>query len=173
MKKGLNSLLLTALLSVTAMTGCQRESREYLLALESKDRLIESSHKARRDAIESLGHRSLARADRAMADESKIEERTIFVEGTLDRHRPQKPNQQLFEHATRVLDDLKAQHKELTDQWIQVFRNAESENAIKLSEKIRDLELVIAATSEVAKRSKPTQGTTSASVPTRPDSVEE
>jgi hypothetical protein len=79
----------------------------------------------------------------------------------------------LFEHATRVLDDLKAQHKELTDQWIQVFRNAESENAIKLSEKIRDLELVIAATSEVAKRSKPTQGTTSASVPTRPDSVEE
>jgi hypothetical protein len=173
MKKGLNSLLLTALLSVTAMTGCQRESREYLLALESKDRLIESSHKARREAIESLGHRSLARADRAMADESKIEERTIFVEGTLDRHRPQKPNQQLFEHATRVLDDLKAQHKELTDQWIQVFRNAESENAIKLSEKIRDLELVIAATSEVAKRSKPTQGTTSASVPTRPDSVEE
>jgi hypothetical protein len=173
MKKGLNSLLLTALLSVTAMTGCQRESSEYLLALESKDRLIESSHKARRDAIESLGHRSLARADRAMADESKIEERTIFVEGTLDRHRPQKPNQQLFEHATRVLDDLKAQHKELTDQWIQVFRNAESENAIKLSEKIRDLELVIAATSEVAKRSKPTQGTTSASVPTRPDSVEE
>ena len=173
MKKGLNSLLLTALLSVTAMTGCQRESREYLLALESKDRLIESSHKARREAIESLGHRSLARADRAMADESKIEERTIFVEGTLDRHRPQKPNQQLFEHATRVLDDLKAQHKELTDQWIQVFRNAESENAIKLSEKIRDLELVIAATSEVAKRSKPTRGTTSASVPTRPDSVEE
>ena len=173
MKKGLNSLLLTALLSVTAMTGCQRESREYLLALESKDRLIESSHKARREAIESLGHRSLARADRAMADESKIEERTIFVEGTLDRHRPQKPNQQLFEHATRVLDDLKAQHKELTDQWIQVFRNAESENAIKLSEKIRDLELAIAATSEVAKRSKPTQGTTSASVPTRPDSVEE
>ena len=173
MKKGLNSLLLTALLSVTAMTGCQRESREYLLALESKDRLIESSHKARREAIESLGHRSLARADRAMADESKIEERTIFVEGTLDRHRPQKPNQQLFEHATRVLDDLKAQHKELTDQWIQVFRNAESENAIKLSEKIRDLELVIAETSEVAKRSKPTRGTTSASVPTRPDSVEE
>ena len=173
MKKGLNSLLLTALLSVTAMTGCQRESSEYLLALESKDRLIESSHKARREAIESLGHRNLARADRAMADESKIEERTIFVEGTLDRHRPQKPNQQLFEHATRVLDDLKAQHKELTDQWIQVFRNAESENAIKLSEKIRDLELVIAETSEVAKRSKPTQGTTSASVPTRPDSVEE
>jgi hypothetical protein len=173
MKKGLNSLLVTVLVSVAAMTGCQRDSREYLLALESKDRLIESSHKARRDAIESLGHRSLARADRAMADESKIEEQTIYLEATLDRHRPQKPNQQLFEHATRVLDDLKAQHKELTDQWIQVFRNAESENAIKLSEKIRDIELAIAEASEVAKRSQPTQGTTSTSVPTQTDPVED
>ena len=173
MKKGLNSLLLTALLSVTAMTGCQRDSREYLLALESKDRLIESSHKARRDAIESLGHRSLARADRAMADESKIEEQTIYLEATLDRYRPHKPNQQMFEHATRVLDDLKAQHNELTDQWVQVFGNAESENAIKLSEKIRDIELAIAEASEVAKRSQPTQGTTSTSVPTQTDPVED
>lgn len=173
MMKVSNRLLLPALLSLATMTGCQRESREYLLALESKDRLIESSHKARRDAIESLGHRSLARADRAMADESKIEEQTIYLEGTLDRYRPHKPNQQMFEHATRVLNDLKAQHKELTDQWILVFRDAKSENAIKLSEKIRDVELVIAETSEVAKRSKPTQGTTSTSVPTQPDSVEE
>jgi hypothetical protein len=173
MKKGINSLLLTALLSVATMTGCQRESREYLLALESKDRLIESSHKARRDAIESLGHRSLARADRAMADESKIEEQTIYLEATLDRYRPHKPNQQMFEHATRVLDDLKAQHNELTDQWVQVFGNAESENAIKLSEKIRDIELAIAEASEVAKRSQPTQGTTSTSVPTQTDPVED
>jgi hypothetical protein len=173
MKKGLNSLLVTVLVSVAAMTGCQRESREYLLALESKDRLIESSHKARRDAIESLGHRSLARADRAMADESKIEEQTIYLEATLDRYRPHKPNQQMFEHATRVLDDLKAQHNELTDQWVQVFGNAESENAIKLSEKIRDIELAIAEASEVAKRSQPTQGTTSTSVPTQTDPVED
>jgi hypothetical protein len=172
MKKGINSLLLTVLVSVAAMTGCQRESREYLLALESKDRLIESSHKARRDAIESLGHRSLARADRAMADESKIDEQTIYLEATLDRYRPHKPNQPMFEHATRVLEDLKAQHKELTDQWVQVFGNVESENAIKLSEKIRDIEFAIAEASEVAKRSQPKQGTSSTSVPAQSDSAE-
>jgi hypothetical protein len=108
-----------------------------------------------------------------MADESKIEEQTIYLEATLDRYRPHKPNQQMFEHATRVLDDLKAQHNELTDQWVQVFGNAESENAIKLSEKIRDIELAIAEASEVAKRSQPTQGTTSTSVPTQTDPVED
>ena len=108
-----------------------------------------------------------------MADESKIDEQTIYLEATLDRYRPHKPNQPMFEHATRVLEDLKAQHKELTDQWVQVFGNVESENAIKLSEKIRDIEFAIAEASEVAKRSQPKQGTSSTSVPAQSDSVEE
>ncbi|MFM8213926.1 MAG: hypothetical protein ACKN82_04705, partial [Pirellula sp.] len=83
MKKRLNWLLLLGFLSLGMISGCQRESREYLMALEAKDRLIESAHKARRDSVEALGHRNLARADRAMADEFKIEEKGLYVEGTL------------------------------------------------------------------------------------------
>lgn len=171
MKKRLSLLLLLSVLIGGASTGCQQESREYLMALEAKDRLIENSHKARRDAIESLGHRNLARAERAMADESKLEEQSLFVDGTLDRYRPRKPDKQLYEHATRVLDELKAKHKELTDQWIEVLGQAQSEEALDLSSKIRDVELAIAETAEVAKRSKPSGASSSSAVILQNDSA--
>lgn len=164
MKKCVNRLLLMWVLSLGAITGCQQESRDYLLALEAKDRLIESAHKARRDSIEALGNRNLARSERAMADEAKVEEQGLYVEGTLDRHRPHKPNQQLFEHATRVLDELRAKRKELTDQWVEVFGKSQTEQAIELSSKIRDVELEIAETTEVAKRSKPSGASSSSAV---------
>ncbi|MFM7927494.1 MAG: hypothetical protein ACKO9Q_07235 [Pirellula sp.] len=164
MKKSLNWLFFLGVLSLGTISGCRQESREYLLALEAKDRLIESSHKARRDSIEALGHRNLARADRAMGDEFKIEEQGIYVEGTLDRYRPHKPNKQLFEHATRVLDELRAKRKELTDQWVEVFGKSQADDALELSSKIRDVELAIAETTEVAKRSKPSGASSSSAV---------
>ncbi len=164
MKKRLNWLLLLGVLSLGMISGCQRESREYLLALEAKDRLIESSHKARRESIEALGHRNLSRADRAMFDESKVEEQSLYVEGTLDRHRPHKPNKQLYEHATRVLNELRNKRKELTDQWVEVFGKSQAEDALELSSKIRDVELEIAETTEVAKRSKPSGASSSSAV---------
>jgi hypothetical protein len=164
MKKRIKSLFLLSVLSLGTITGCQRESRDYLMALEAKDRLIESAHKARRDSVEALGHRNLARADRAMADESKIEEKGLYLEGALDRHRPHKPDKQLFEHATRVLDELRAKRKELTDQWVEVFGKSQTEQAIELSSKIRDVELEIAETTEVVKRSRPSGATSSSAV---------
>ena len=151
-------------LSLGTITGCQQESRDYLMALEAKDRLIESAHKARRDSIEALGNRNLARSERAMADESKAEDQSLFVEGTLDRYRPHKPDKQLFEHATRVLDELRAKRKELTDQWVEVFGKSQNEQAIELSSKIRDVELEIAETTEVAKRSIPSGASPSSAV---------
>lgn len=164
MKKRVKSLFLLSVLSLGTITGCQRESRDYLSALEAKDRLIESAHKARRDSIEALGHRNLARADRAMADELKIEEKGLYVEGVLDRHRPHKPDKQLFEHATRVLDELRAKRKDLTDQWVEVFGKSQAQEALELSSKIRDLELAIAETTEVAKRSRPSGASKSSAV---------
>ena len=173
MKKCLNWLFLLGVLSLGTISGCRQESREYLLALEAKDRLIESAHKARRESIEALGHRNLARADHAMADEFKIEEKGLYVEGTLDRYRPHKPNKQLFEHATRVLDELRAKRKDLTDQWVEVFGKSQAEDALELSSKIRDVELAIAETTEVAKRSRPTGASTSSTVILQNDPVED
>lgn len=157
-------MLLLGALSLGTMAGCQQDSREYLLALEAKDRLIESAHKARRDSIEALGNRNLARSERAMADAVKVEEQGLYVEGTLDRHRPHKPNMQLFEHAKRALDELRAKHKELIDQWVKVVGKSQTEEAIELSSKIRDVELAIAETTEVAKRSRPSGASTSSAV---------
>jgi len=164
MIKRINRLLLLGALSLGTISGCRQESREYLLALEAKDRLIESAHKARRDSIEALGHRNLARAERAMADEFKIEEKGLYVEGTLDRYRPHKPNKQRFEHATRVLDELRAKRKDLTDRWVEVFGKSQAEEAIELSSKIRDVELAIAETTEVVKRSRPSGASKSSAV---------
>lgn len=173
MKKRFNRLLLLGALFLGTISGCQQESREYLLALEAKDRLIESSHKARRESIEALGLRDLSKADRAMFDESKVEEQSLYVEGSLDRHRPHKPNKQLFEHSTQVLKDLRNKRKELTDQWVEVFGKSQAKDALELSSKIRDVELAIAETTEVAKRSRPTGASTSSAVILQNDPVED
>lgn len=164
MKKRANWLLLLGAMSFGTIAGCQQDSRDYLLAQEAKDRLIERAHKARRDSIEALGNRNLARSDRAMADEAKVEEQGLYVEGTLDRYRPHKPDKQLFEHANRVLDELRAKHKALNDQWVEVFGKSQTEQAIELSSKIRDVELEIAETTEVAKRSRPSGVSSSSAV---------
>lgn len=164
MKKCANWLLLLGAMSFGTIAGCQQDSRDYLMALEAKDRLIESAHKARRDSIEALGNRNLARSDRAMADEAKVEEQGLYVEGTLDRYRPHKPDKQLFEHADRVLEELLAKHEALNDQWVEVFGKSQTEQAIELSSKIRDVELEIAETTEVAKRSRPSGASPSSAV---------
>jgi len=160
MKKNLkNRWLLLGSLTLACLTGCQQESKEYLRALEAKDRLIERSHKARRDIIDSLGHRRLDAADQAMEAEMKVEEDTLYVDALLDSHRPHKPDPVLYEQARQLVVSLVGQLEELKGQWVSVSKNPDPEVAKELSKKIRDVEMALAEASETAKRAKPIAGT--------------
>jgi hypothetical protein len=142
-------------LSLGCLVGCRQESREYLQALEAKDRLIESSHMARRDMINSLGSRSLAKADRAMEAEIKIEEKSLLIDSMLDSNRPHRPDPKLFAQAREQVKDLEQQRTALLGQWANAQSAADPQRAKDLSAKIRDVELELSEVSEIAKRSKP------------------
>lgn len=142
-------------LSLGCLVGCRQESREYLQALEAKDRLIESSHMARRDMIDSLGSRSLAKADRAMEAEIKIEEKSLLIDSMLDSSRPHRPDPKLFAQAREQVEDLEQQRTALLGQWANAQSAADPQRAKDLSAKIRDVELELSEVSEIAKRSKP------------------
>lgn len=142
-------------LSFGFLIGCRQESREYLQALEAKDRLIESSHMARRDMIDSLGSKSLAKADRAMEAEIKIEEKSLLIDSMLDSSRPHRPDPKLFAQAREQLENLEQQRTALLGQWANAQSAADPQRAKDLSAKIRDVELELSAVSEIAKRSKP------------------
>ena len=142
-------------LSFGFLIGCRQESREYLQALEAKDRLIESSHMARRDMIDSLGSRSLAKADRAMEDEIRIEEKSLLIDSKLDSSRPHRPDPKLFAQAREQVENLEQQRTALLGQWANAQSAADPQRAKDLSAKIRDVELELSEVSEIVKRSKP------------------
>ena len=147
--------LIASLVSLAFMGGCRQESREYLRALEAKDRLIESSHTARKDMIDSLGRKSLSHADRAMDEEGRLEEQSLYVQGRLDSFRPHVPNPALFAQASELARSLEQDRNSLLDQWVEASRDLNPDVAKELSSKIRDVELALAEASETAKRSRP------------------
>lgn len=148
------------LLSTGLIFGCRQESRQYLLALETKDRLILKAHKARREMIDSLGHRDLARSDQAMKIEQQVQQETLLVDALLDLHRPRKPNLALFDQTLPLVRDLERQRSDLQDQWFSATGSSDAENAGQISAKIRDAELALAEAYETLKRSQPIGGTT-------------
>ena len=155
------------LLSTGLIFGCRQESRQYLLALETKDRLIQKAHTARRDMIDSLGHRDLVRSDQAMKIEQQVQQETLLVDGRLDLHRPRKPNLALFDQTLPVVRDLERQRLDLQDQWFSAIGSSDAENAGQISAKIRDVELALAEAYETLKRSQPI-GVTTGEVQAKP-----
>ena len=155
MKKIAPRFLIASLVSLACIGGCRQESREYLHALEAKDRLIESSHQARKDMIDSLGRKSLSSADRAMEQEGRLEEQRLYVQGRLDNSRPHVPNPTIYEYASELAKSLEQDRNKLLDQWVEASRDANPDVAKELSSKIRDVELALADASETAKRSRP------------------
>ena len=148
--------------------GCRQDSREYLQALEANDRLIESSHTARKDMIDSLGRKSLSQADRAMDEEGRLKEQSLYVQGRLDNFRPQVPNPALYEQASELVKSLEQDRNKLLDQWVEASRDANPDVAKELSSKIRDVELALAEASETAKRSRPLGASAQSSSNDRP-----
>lgn len=106
MKKTASRFLIVSLISLACIGGCRQDSREYLQALEANDRLIESSHTARKDMIDSLGRKNLSLADRAMDEEGRLEEQSLYVQGRLDSFRPHVPNPTLFAQASELARSL-------------------------------------------------------------------
>ena len=155
MKKTLTGVLISSIISFAFIGGCRHESREYLRALEAKDRLIESSHTARKDMMNSLGRKSLSHADRAMDEEGRLEEQSLYVQGRLDSFRPHVPNPALFAQASELARSLEQDRNSLLDQWVEASRDLNPDVAKELSSKIRDVELAWAEASETAKRSRP------------------
>jgi hypothetical protein len=155
MKKTLIGFLIPSIISVAFIGGCRQESREYLRALEAKERLIESSHTARKAMIDSLGRKSLSHADRAMDEEGRLEEQSFYVQGRLDSLRPRVPNPALFAQASELARSLEQDRNNLLDQWVEASRDLNPDVAIELSSRIRDVELALAEASETAKRSRP------------------
>jgi len=155
MKKIVPRFLIASLVSLACIGGCRQESREYLQALEAKDRLIESSHIARKDMIDSLGRKSLSRADRAMEQEGRFEEQSLYVQGRLDNSRPHVPNPTIYAYASALAKSLEQDRNKLLDQWVEALRGANPDVAKECSSKIRDVELALADASETAKRSRP------------------
>jgi hypothetical protein len=155
MKKIVPRFLIASLVSLACIGGCRQESREYLQALEAKDRLIEGSHTARKDMIDSLGRKNLSQADRAMDEEGRLKEQSLYVQGRLDSLRPQVPNPALYGQASELIKSLEQDRNKLLDQWVEASRDANPDVAKELSSKIRDVELALAEASETAKRSRP------------------
>ena len=155
MKKIAPRFLIASLISLACMGGCRQDSREYLQALETKDRLIESSHTARKDMIDSLGRKSLSHADRAMDEEGRLEEQALYVQGRLDSFRPHVPNPGLYAQASELARSLEQDRNKLLGQWVEASRDLNPDIAKELSSKIRDVELALAEASETAKRSRP------------------
>jgi len=155
MKKIVPRFLIASLVSLACIGGCRQESREYLQALEAKDRLIEGSHQARKDMIDSLGRKSLSRADRAMDQEGKLEEQSLYVEGRLDDSRPHVPNATTYAYASALAKSLEQDRNKLLEQWVEALSDANPDVAKECSSKIRDVELALADASETAKRSRP------------------
>lgn len=155
MKKLTKRLMILGMLSVGTFAGCRQESREYLRALESKDRLIERDHKARRDLIDSMSHRSLSGFDRALESELRVQQDVLMVDSLLDSHRPHKPDPVLFNHASQLVRTLEEQLAELKEQWADASKGDDPDHAKALSAKIRDSELALAEASETQKRSQP------------------
>jgi hypothetical protein len=164
MKKTASRFLIVSLISLACIGGCRQDSREYLQALEANDRLIESSHTARKDMIDSLGRKNLSLADRAMDEEGRLEEQSLYVQGRLDSFRPHVPNPTLFAQASELARSLEHDRKILLDQWVEASRDTNPDIAKELSSKIRDVELALAEASETAKRSRPI-GTSAESSP--------
>lgn len=164
MKKTASRFLIVSLISLACIGGCRQDSREYLQALEANDRLIESSHTARKDMIDSLGRKNLSLADRAMDEEGRLEEQSLYVQGRLDSFRPHVPNPTLFAQASELARSLEQDRKILLDQWVEALRDTDPDIAKVLSSKIRDVELALAEASETAKRSRPI-GTSAESSP--------
>jgi hypothetical protein len=155
MKKIAPRILIASLISMACIGGCRQDSREYLQALEANDRLIESSHTARKDMIDSLGRKNLSQADRAMDEEGRLKEQSLYVQGRLDNFRPQVPNPALYEQASELVKSLEQDRNKLLDQWVEASSDANPDVAKELSSKIRDVELALAEASETAKRSRP------------------
>lgn len=155
MKKISPRFLIVSLISLACIGGCRQESREYLQALEAKDRLIESSHTARKDMIDSLGRKSLSHADRAMEEEGRLEEQSLYVQGRLDSFRPHVPDPALYEQASELARSLEQDRNSLLDQWVEASKDLNPDVAKEISSKIRDVELALAEASETAKRSRP------------------
>jgi hypothetical protein len=168
MKKIAPRILIAALISMACIGGCRQDSREYLQALEANDRLIESSHTARKDMIDSLGRKSLSQADRAMDEEGRLKEQSLYVQGRLDNFRPQVPNPALYEQARELVKSLEQDRNNLFDQWVEASRDANPDVAKELSSKIRDVELALAEASETAKRSRPFGASAQSSSSDRP-----
>jgi outer membrane lipopolysaccharide assembly protein LptE/RlpB len=155
MKKLVPFFLIASLISLACIGGCRQDSREYLQALEANDRLIESSHQARKDMIDSLGRKSLSRADRAMDQEGRLEEQSLYVQGILDNFRPHVPNAVLYEQASELAKSLEQDRNNLLGKWVEASKDANPDVAKELSSKIRDVELALSEASETAKRSRP------------------
>jgi hypothetical protein len=155
MKKIVPRFLIASLISLACIGGCRQESREYLQALEAKDRLIENSHIARKDMIDSLERKSFSHADRAMDQEGRLEEQSLYVQGRLDNSRPHVPNPTIYEYASELAKSLEQERNKLLDQWVEASRDTNPDVAKELSSKIRDVELALADASETAKRSRP------------------
>lgn len=141
--------------SFLTLAGCQRDSREYLRALESKLRLIEGANKARNDMIDGLDQKSLARADLAMEAELKIEQDAIILEQLLDTLRPHRPDAAKYSNAKKMVEEFERERLELREQWVVSRRGNASEKAKELSAKIRDVEMNLAEAMEAVKISSP------------------
>jgi len=137
--------------------GCQRDSHEYLLALESKMRLIEAANKARNDMIDGLDRKSLARADLAMEADLKIEQDAIILEQKLDTLRPHRPDAMRYKNAKKMVEQFERERLELREQWVVLRRGNATDKAKELSAKIRDVEMNLAEAMEVVKISSPVQ----------------
>jgi len=154
-KRFASCFLIATVLSLGCVGGCQQDSREYLQALESKDRLIHGSHKARKDMIDSLTSRSLSRADQAMEADSNFLEQNLYVEERLDSFRPHAPNPSLFEQASDLAKSLEQDRIDLLAKWVDALRDMNPDTAKELSSKILDIDLALAEATETAKRSRP------------------
>jgi len=155
MKKIAPRVLIAALISMACIGGCRQDSREYLQALEANDRLIESSHTARKDMIDSLGRKNLSLADQAMDEEGRLKEQSLYVQGRLDNFRPHVPNAVLYEQASELAKSLEQDRNNLLGKWVEASKDTNPDVAKELSSKIRDVELALAEASETAKRSRP------------------
>lgn len=147
--------LIAALLAMPCVGGCRQESREYLQGLETKDRLIQRSDRARKDMIDSLASRSLHRADLAMGADSELLEQNLYVDGQLDSFRPHVPSPTLYAQAVKLAKSLEQDHKNLLSAWVDASRDTNPDTARELSSKIRDVEIALVEATEMAKRSRP------------------
>jgi len=137
-----------------AFTGCEKNQREYLLALQNNDRCIEQAHVVRRDLLNNLKLGNFSGTESASKLQISLQENLPVAMYSLDRYRPRNPDPVAFEKYSRLVADLEAQRDELQKAFDHAYAAAQVEEGIELSKKLRTIELQLADASEKLKQAK-------------------